>query len=128
MKKIMMTLAADVLAISASAQVYVGGTLGFKSENVNHDLGNGASTDQKETTFKIRPEVGYNLNENWAVGAQIGFTSITHNNNGPTTTMFDIAPYARYTFLKLGSVSIFADGKINFGTSTTETDLGNGVK
>ena len=57
MKKILMTMVAALgLAISANAQVYVGG--GFAVQG--HDNGN-----DTYTTYKFLPEVGYNLNDNW---------------------------------------------------------------
>ena len=55
MKKILMTMVAALgLAISANAQVYVGG--GFAVQG--HDNGN-----DTYTTYKFLPEVGYNLND-----------------------------------------------------------------
>ena len=69
MKKIMMTLAAVAVAVSVNAQVYLGGSLGFTSSK---DDTEGAKAT---TRFAIKPEVGYNLDENWAVGMGIGFAS-----------------------------------------------------
>ena len=65
MKKIIMTLAAAIIAVSASAQVYMGGSVGISSVKI----GGGDS----ETTYKVLPEIGYNLNDKWAIGAYLGF-------------------------------------------------------
>jgi len=71
MKKILMTMVAALgLAISANAQVYVGG--GFAVQG--HDNGN-----DTYTTYKFLPEVGYNLNDNWAVGTVFGWKGATKN-------------------------------------------------
>ena len=49
-----MTLVAAVMAVSASAQVYVGGGVGIGS------MDNGG--DNNTTTYKFVPEIGYNFN------------------------------------------------------------------
>jgi hypothetical protein len=97
-----------VAAISANAQVYVGGSLGLW-----HNEHNAPST----TTFTIAPEVGYNFNEKWAVGAAIDYT---HGKvEGISANSFAIAPYARYTYYQNGMVRLFVDG--GFGVSTYKT-------
>ena len=69
MKKILMTMVAALgLAISANAQVYVGGGFSVKSND------DGKTT---YTTYKFLPEVGYNLNDNWAVGMVFGWSGAT---------------------------------------------------
>lgn len=121
MKKIMMTLAAIAVAATMNAQVYVGGTLGFKSMSQD---GTSASS------FSINPEIGYNLDENWAVGISVGYSTsnIALNNDGSfagkldkNQNTFSIAPYARYTFVKLDKVNFFCDGVVNY-ISTGNSD------
>ena len=113
MKKIMMTLAAVCVAATMNAQVYVGGSLGFNSKH-------SGALDKSFTTFTIAPEVGYNLNEKWAVGVALGFTTgdlMTFTDkfggtyNGKATA-FEIKPYARYTFAKLDNFNFFIDGAV----------------
>lgn len=122
-------------AVSANAQWYVGGQLGLDFNKANKDA-------DSQMTFSIAPEVGYNINENWAVGAQVGFSmanklkedgKITYDAHGfptgvtdptydATGTSFFIAPYARYTFAKSGNVSFFVDGGIGFATANYDID------
>ena len=64
MKKIMMTLAAVAVAATMNAQVWVGGELGFTGSHVN-------GIDNTEKTFTIAPEIGYNLDDNFAVAINI---------------------------------------------------------
>ncbi|MBO7591196.1 MAG: outer membrane beta-barrel protein [Prevotella sp.] len=132
MKKIMMTLAAVAVAATMNAQVYVGGTLSFKTADVM------VGADKESTTsFIINPEIGYVLDDNWSVGISFGFgstnlaTSDVVNYGGvvsaPTTTtklsdnytMFAINPYARYTFAKLSMVNFFVDGGLNYTNLNT---------
>lgn len=97
--------------VAASAQVYVGGSLGFESVTAAKDA-------DASTTFSIKPEVGYNLSETLAVGIQLGFTNTNNDGDGykmsKSVNTFEIAPYARYTFAKAGAASFFADGGIIF--------------
>ena len=59
MKKIVLSIIVALIAITANAQVYVGGTFGVGSDKVETE-----GTEVKNTTFKILPEVGYELNVN----------------------------------------------------------------
>lgn len=112
MKKIMMTLAAVAVAATMNAQVYLGGGIGLGTTSYDGD---------SETFFKIIPEIGYNLDENWAVGLTIGYgetTSKVKNAAGVRVTdkvkNFTIAPYARYTFAKFDKVNLFVDGTVGY--------------
>lgn len=123
MKKILMTIVAAFAALSMNAQVYVGGEIGFASEKVN----------DSETTFKFIPEIGYNFNEDWAAGIKIGYQKACNLIADYSLTMgadglvgkygeaFTVSPYARYTFVKTGSVKVFVDGGLDF-TSVKDID------
>jgi len=104
MKKILMTLAAVCVAATMNAQVYVGGGVGFGT--TSHD-GN------TKTSFKILPEIGYNLDENWAVGITFGYSQ-DKSYADVKTKMFQVSPYVRYTFVKLDKVNIFVDGAVDY--------------
>lgn len=97
MKKLIL-IAVAVLGFSAAAnaQLYLGGTAWISA--------NGAAQSSR---ISILPEIGYNINKHWAVGGAIGIVS---NRVGTTTaTNFQFAPYARYNWLQLGPVRLFAD-------------------
>lgn len=62
MKKIYLTLVALVMTVAASAQVFVGGEVGFwRNYEDNH------------TAFNVAPQIGYNLNSEWALGIEVGY-------------------------------------------------------
>ena len=66
MKKFLMTVVATALvAVSANAQVYVGGNFGVASSKVKGG--------ESVTTYAVLPEIGYNLNKDWALGTTVGF-------------------------------------------------------
>lgn len=110
MKKIFMTLAAAVVAVSASAQVYLGGNFGVSSQKVNDN--------DSKTAYAVLPEIGYNLNNDWAIGTTVGFgkgnpMSIIESNSVGLRNYFTVQPYARYTFVHSKYVNVFAD--LGFG-------------
>ena len=127
MKKIFMTLAAVCVAATMNAQTYIGGGLGLTS--TSHD-GN------TETNIKLMPEVGYNLNDSWAIGIALGYgenkNTVKHDNVevSTKTKVFTVNPYARYTFAKFDKVNLFIDGGLDYthkdvaGDKTNEFAVG----
>lgn len=119
MKKLFFTLAL-VLGFSAAAsaqgvgQVWVGGNFGFKVTDVK---GGDSNTD-----FKILPEIGYIINDNFGVGIRGGYEhydaySISY---GTQTAEFEadgfsVEPFVRYTFLKGDIGGLFLDGGVGYG-------------
>lgn len=113
-----MTIAAAFVAVSMDAQIYVGGSLGFNSTSYQQD-----GLDS-ETTITILPEIGYNLTDDFAVGATFGYESWGDDDNA-----FTVAPYARYTFLKSGAVNLFVDGGLSYTSRKDQySDLSIGFK
>lgn len=120
MKKLLLLAAAAIISLGAAAEdfdldmskVYVGGNIG-----VWHNQGN------KTTSATILPEVGYNINDTWTVGTQIGYQYIgdkhAHNNS------FVFTPCARWTYYKAGMVSLFVDGGVDFYLGNTAWDGGH---
>ena len=101
MKKIAVLCLILMSALAVKAQVYVGGAVGFWH---NDDL--------DATSFEISPEVGYNINENWAIGATLGFAHEKVSKEGikVKANAFAFAPYARFTFFESKVVRLFIDG------------------
>ena len=108
MKKIMMTLAAVAVAATMNAQVYLGGNVGVATSSYD---GNSS------TIWSILPEVGYNINDKWAVGMTVGYgESRVKVKNVATEKVktFQVSPYARYTFVKFDKVNLFVDGGVGY--------------
>jgi len=107
MKKIIMMAALAVMSLSAAAgDWYAGGSFGFWRD----------ATDNK-TNFNILPEIGYNINSKWSVGATFGYNH-TYN-DGYSTNLGVINPYARYTYFGNDNVNLFVDGGIDLGIGST---------
>ena len=95
-----MTIAAAFVAVSMSAQVYVGGSVNISAVSSQKNAG-----DLSETVFKLLPEIGVNLNDEWALGTVIGYESNKVDRiDGRSESAFTFNPYARYTFWKPGKV------------------------
>ena len=124
-----MTIFAAVAAVSVNAQVYLGGSFAFEAWSSQKLAG-----DKSETVFAIMPEIGYNLNDNLAIGTVIGYQSNKFNGltsvNGKSETAFFVNPYVRYTFANMGKVNMFVDSGVEFvsATKTDWTQLGVGFK
>lgn len=103
MKKFVILLFVLAASLSVKAQVYVGGSLGLWHND-----------DADRTSFTLAPEVGYELNEAWSVGATLAFThSKTKVEKIKTITNgFAFAPYARYSFFNSKIIRLFVDGGI----------------
>ena len=114
MKKIFMMAVMAVAALSANAQTWVGGELGFTSSHVN-----GLGT---EKNFTIQPEVGYSLNDKFDVALKIGYSYYSEKLNKNlgnykfNANEFEVSPYVRYKFVKAGNFFAFVDGGLNYAT------------
>ena len=105
MKKIVVFLFVAMATLMVNAQdIYVGGSLGLWH---NHDA--------DATSFTLTLEVGYNLNDNWALGVTLAYA---HGEvNSACVNKFGLAPYARYSFYQNKVVRLFVDGGFGFSTS-----------
>ncbi len=107
MKKILLSFAVACVSLAASAQGYVGGSFGIASSKIlnNDDV----------TTYQFLPEVGVNLNENWAIGTVVGWGKDTPvNAESDAVNYFKLEPYARYTFVRSKYVNAFIDGGFGY--------------
>ena len=112
MKKFFVLAVVAVIAVSAAAQNwYVGGAFGYAHETKEVDM-DGANVKVKSDIFTIAPELGYNIDDNWAVGATLNYTWAKDAYN-----RFAISPYARYTYFRTDNnlLSLFVDGGVGLG-------------
>lgn len=114
MKKLLMTLTVAIMAISANAQVYVGGGFGVASTSV--DGGDDV------TTYKFVPEVGYAFNNEWAAGVAFGWEGADKGEK-----IVSVNPYVRWTFVRSGIVSAFVDGSFEYAHYYGEGNDADGI-
>ena len=94
MKKFVILLFVAMAALSAKAQVYVGGTVALWH---NDDL--------DATTFALNPEVGYNLNEKLAIG---GVLTFAHSKLVKENTMPSPLHHTHVTLIMKTKLSVFS--------------------
>lgn len=110
MKKFIATFVIALATISASAQTYLGGSIGFTSTDLKGE-------DKSLTQFTIAPEIGYNLDEQWALGIGVGYSYAKQESSVNTIA---VSPYVRYTVAKAGICSFFIDGEFTFASMKPE--------
>ena len=106
MKKILLMAAFAVASLTANAQVWVGGGLGFNTQK--------AKDADAQTVFNIAPQVGYNLDEKLSLGLELGL-KVANEAAGDYTDV-TVAPFVRYTYAKMGIASLFVDGGFGLGS------------
>ncbi len=112
MKKLFFTLAIMLgLATTVSAQevgqIWVGGSLGINSVKANGG--------DRETSFRVVPEIGYVFTENLGIGVRLGYANKTtvikiDDLSIGGKNAFTVNPFLRYSFLKGDIGSLFIDG------------------
>ena len=121
MKKIFAIALVAMMTMTANAQVYVGGGIGFQTSS---------NDGNSETTIKILPEIGYSINDKFDIALTIGLSHA--NSNGDyfegsqnfdvvggafddvNRNAFTLNPYVRYKFAKTGDFTFFIDGGFSF--------------
>lgn len=123
MKKIfaMALLAVATIAGSASAKGwYAGGNVGYLHE--------GSSTSNHMTnSVSILPEVGYNFNNQWALGGTAGYNFVHDCDTHQSLNLFTINPYVRYSYFRTKNnlVQLFVDGGAGVGLGWTDYQHGS---
>ena len=125
-------------------RILLGGNVSFDQESRGHkDFQNGAKTDDHEenlTYYRLRPEGGYFVQDQWAVGLGVAYSRFNRNRKGvslkdsvPSLSKVEITrknhsysinPYGRY-YADLGNnFYFFAELGVYFtkGESSTEYD------
>lgn len=103
MKKILLMVVVMVATIAVKAQdVYVGGSFNLWRNSTGNT-----------TSFKVAPEIGYNFNEKWALGAELNYSHDYESQY--TTNSVLVAPYIRWSYCQNDVVRLFLDGAAAIG-------------
>jgi hypothetical protein len=138
-------------ATMASAQLFVGGSVGFDGSGTTTPIGADKDEEYRGSfAWRVSPTVGYSLSDNFLVGLTLGFgtnaanTSSSRTIGGTTTESststfgWSVAPFARYTALTFGNFGFAAEARVGIvgtsakskvaGTSTDDpSTLGFGI-
>ena len=117
-KSLLALLFAVALAVPALAEnMWVGGNLSYSNTSPKEG--------DSKTSFSIAPEFGYNLNESWDIGIDLGYAS----EEGVTKfaerdlpapdklKTIGIAPFARFKMFEIGDFAFLAKGSIFYESS-----------
>ncbi len=133
MKKVIVLIAAVVMAASVNAQWYVStGNFGGNLSLVDLiGLGEGEITPgalmftgiksvDGETAWGLAPEIGYNLNDKWSVGLGLGYAHFAEKENA-----YGFNAYARWFGYRNGNFSLYlqADFKYSAMSGDNAPDL-----
>lgn len=115
MKKLFFAVAALLVSVSMSAQLWVGGSLGFDSKSYPGD------GTKNQTWFEFSPMAGYALSDVLEVGAAIDLFKESNISGleGNDYFYWEFTPFARYTFLTEEKLSLFLQGEIGLGQDKT---------
>ncbi len=110
------------LCFIASAQVYVGGSIGGTFENQSDAK---ANVEARAWSLDVQPEFGYLLNDRWAIGGrvlygvsrskteQLGYERVSESD------MLIINPYAAYSPFRSGNFALWAEFGLKFAPKIT---------
>ena len=127
MKKLLIAGAMALMGITANAQLQQGNWMvGAHVANVKFTNG---------FNLNLTPQLGYFVQDRWAVGAQVGLNIFSPEGTGDTQTDWSIAPFTRYYFASteidnlLNNGAFFAEGSAGFGGNNSSTgNSTNGVE
>ncbi|MFC0780836.1 outer membrane beta-barrel protein [Flavobacterium sp. HJSW_4] len=83
------------------------------------------STGGENDYYGFSPKFGYLLNDKFAVGAKLNYSSNKEEATGIETNVFGAGAFARYYFLELDKkrLKTYAEAGLGFGRNKTETPL-----
>ncbi|MCM1355696.1 MAG: porin family protein [Staphylococcus sp.] len=126
MKKFLLMAVMAVMTLGATAQNwYAGGQVTFGRTTTEI-----SGVSLKSTQVTVLPELGYNVSDQLAFGAQLG---VSYRKAGDQEkTVFRVNPYARYTYFNSKMVDLFVDGGVDFGIGrahgSTAVEYGIGLR
>lgn len=128
MKKVLISLAAIAFAVSANAQLFIGGSLSANGSSTPSSMVVGSTVVESKpaaSTLAFSPVVGYELSDKLAVGGMLSLStskSVTDKEvdkkTWTKTNAWSIAPFVRYTFVTFGDFALKAEAVASFGQST----------
>lgn len=139
MKKFFITIALALATVTVcNAQYFVGGSIGLSTHSSKTEIdGDGYGTIKSPSTlgFSISPKVGYYLSPKVAVGLSASFgyrdSTIYSNTTTPNTTVkaysWSVSPFARYTFLQFGKLSVLAEATVGINGTSSKTKVTSSV-
>ena len=118
MKKFLFAVAVLATSLTASAQLWVGGSLNFDNSKEWDE-------NKASTSWGISPKIGYALDDALEVGLGFGIRGASFENNAETKSSqlsFSVAPFVRYTFFSDGNFSLFVEGNVSYAYNSDKEE------
>jgi outer membrane protein len=117
------------MATAASAQFFVGGSVGFSHSGGSIDDGTNEVDKVSTNNFEFAPKVGYELSEDLEVGVELGFFLDRTNSNGAPEIIgkesgIALVPFARYYAITMNKFALGLEGRMGLGISSQKTEAG----
>jgi hypothetical protein len=131
MKKIIIMIAIVSIALSANAQVFIGGNLGveFGKNKLKHT---GLLANTTEGIFAIAPKVGYFFNDKFAIGLEFmvgyGFQVSALENDSKVKQnafLWGVNPFVRYSVFTHHKFALVLEGSIGLGAINSSIKYGS---
>ena len=131
MKKILLSMLTIAFAVTANAQLWIGGGIGFNSGSTKNIADTETTSNKDSLTLSISPKIGYRINK---LDVGLKFTYATtrlypdkekSDNNWNQTTSYGASAFARYAFISVGDFSLRAVADISVGVSAPKTSKGD---
>lgn len=124
MKKLFLTMIAGLgFTMMVNAQSTDKGTI-ILGGNVSYDYLNVVDVDGNQQSYSILPNIGYFVNDNFALGLGFGYRGVSETNTmdiKTTTGEFVVSPYARY-YKGEGPVKFFGQVSVPMGWGSEKYD------
>ena len=111
MKKLFFILTMLSAATTMSAQVALGGEIGFGSAHTHQ-------TNVSDHNIFVRPEIEFGLSNKFSIGVALGYEHDDQTGE-MASNIWSIQPFVRYFFLQVGAFSAFVDGTLDYSTAHT---------
>jgi outer membrane protein len=134
MKKLFTTIAVltSLTTFAQSGSWYVGGALGYMGKTTKTTPVSGTTTESKNSTWVVSPEIGTFLSDNWQLGLALGLNGekqIQTNKNETTSSTVSPTLYIRRFAKVSDNLSVFAglygnftSGSIKYKDGTTGSE------
>ena len=129
MKKVVFlaVLFAGMTAVSAQAQLFVGGSIGFDIGMSKGTSGTQINNGPSEISFDFSPKVGYFFSDKFGAGMLMSLGMGLHNDRRDDPTKrssfsWGVGPFLRYSVLSRGDFSLLIEGGLGaYGESSKST-------
>lgn len=142
MKKLVIVMlclftAASLKAQTESGNIFVGGGFGINNNKTETVDGNATVGYNRSTTISVRPQVGFFIADNFAIGASVVYSNNVNENIDEDLNKnndLQFSPFARYYIPMTEQFSIYGQGAFGIGfrnseivVNNTTTDTGDGL-